>query len=127
MYQTCLQQPITVILLCIVHILNRLRGLGLYLFLLFIEHYFKKSYLGDAVGSMKAGAFEVVPDMLEGGRQIWLIWTSPPVFREEPHCDGGGQGRGKLSISLKQLLLTNHIPLERSGEFRGDRPALLEE
>lgn len=31
LYQTCQQQPITVILLCIVHILNRLRGLGLYL------------------------------------------------------------------------------------------------
>lgn len=87
----------------------------------------KKSYLGDAVGSMKAGTLEVVPDMLERGRQIWFIWTSPPVFREEPHCDGDGQGRGKLSISLKQLLLTNGIPLERSGEFRGDRPALVEE
>lgn len=69
----------------------------------------------------------MLPDMLEIGRQIWPIWTSPPVFREEPRCDGDGQGRGKLSISLKQLLMTSDIPLERSGEFRGDRPALVEE
>lgn len=69
----------------------------------------------------------MLPDMLETGRQIGLIWTSPPVFREEHHCDGDGQGRGKLSISLNQLLLTNHIPLERCGEFRGDRTVLVEE
>lgn len=69
----------------------------------------------------------MLPHMLDRGRQIWLIWTSPPVFREEPHCDGDGQGRGKLSISLNQLLLTDHIPLGRSGEFRGDGPVLVEE
>lgn len=68
----------------------------------------------------------MLPDMLERGRQIWLIWTSP-VFEKEPHCDGDGQGRGNLFISLNQLLLTNHISLERCGEFRGDRTALVEE